>query len=294
MPSPKASAVACAIGEDVYILGGRDTTSKKLLWCYHSATKQWDSIVPPKAFKARVNAAITSDGESLYMGLGFTTGKAYNDKRYLRDWWRFQPSTHTWTQLANYQEQTTVKTITTYHNDNIYVVYGNGFSPSDDCFQYDIAQNAWKQITTWEDLPNSTLGMTGAATQNRLYIGLGKADGKWSSIDWQSNSWNRENDFPGGTRTLAAATATDSYIYVAGGRYFAGTETGGKLYSDVWRFNTKEEFWEYVGELPSGKAENLVGFTLNNQACFGLGEDMDQHLISEIYTIDETPILNTK
>jgi len=61
-------------------------------------------------------------------------------------------------------------------------------------------------------------------------------------------------------------------MYVMGGYNFGGTMTDGFKYSDITEYNASEDRWIYRGELPQGKAENMITFAIDNYGYIGLGE----------------------
>lgn len=289
MPSPKASAAACTIGRQLYVFGGRNQDGKvdSILWCYDLDQDTWTAY--PTPLKPRVKAIMQTDGEYLYLGLGYGEGRAYFDDKYFRDLWSYNPTTQIWEQLQTYPSMATVGAVSCIAGDNLYVLYGNYGDQTKECYTYSISQNQWSALQR-NNNAGTGKGRIGGIVGNTVCLGLGYDGASVRAMyqtDLLSSTWETSHSLPGDGRVMAAATGTSEYLYVFGGRFFRGTLTGGKLYDEIWRFSPHENHWEYVTSMPEGRAENQIAFTLNGKAGFGLGEDIDGNLLKNIYLIEE-------
>lgn len=287
MPEPKACAVACALNDDFYIFGGRDTQYSSDLWCFHGLDSSWTKIETP--LQPRVNAALVTDGQHLFIGLGFNGGEIYNNDSYPNDWWCYEPTNSVWTQLSSYPSHATNRPIAGYYHDTIYLAFGSDGNISDTIYAYDIASDSWSRVAHHR-APEARMAVAGTFKDARFYTGLGFRTSCYS--EWYSASvtdwiFSEHSAVPSKGRILSACTATSEYIYIFGGRYFHGEYTGGEVFKDFFRFDTQALTWTRCGNMPCGAAENQIAFTYRSKACFGLGEHDNGQLISTIYCIEE-------
>jgi len=288
----RASACACALEGKAYVFAGRDSSGTYLndLWLYDAQTDTWHDLgIAP--MKARVNATMTTDGERIYTGLGYSDKKAYHDTAYLYDWWEYTPATRQWKRLKDYPNKRTVAVVSFASDGYIYALYGFGATGfTRDICRYDIAND------TWEFLPENTSraiynsGGCGALFDGKYYFGTGYNTHNlthWYAVTIDSDHWHRCASIPGKGREFGACAASDKYIYMFGGRYFAGDLTGGEVFDTYMRYAPDHDQWEWCGQMPCGKSENLVAFRIGHKVYFGLGENEEGKVINQLYCIEE-------
>ena len=291
MPVPRASAAACALDGKGYVFAGRDANGIYLndLWQYDPGTDSWTQL---SAFpgKARVKAVMAAYDGALYMGLGFSGEKVYVDSCYLRDIWRYTPADDQWTRLADCPSANTVSGVPCMVDERMYVLYSTGWSQSKDIIYFDIANNRWGNIPDTGKRPGACFGATGVPFAGRFFFSTGltwENTKQWYEVDIANDRWTPLAAYPGKGRELCAGCATDNYIYLFGGRYFAGEHTGGEVFSEFMRYNADSDQWEHCGAMPCGKGENMIAFSINHIAYFGLGEDEKGTLHNTLYRIEE-------
>lgn len=288
-PRALACASSCVVGDRLYLYGGRDhnpANQNDSLYQFDTMDSVWTAIATP--IHSRIHAAMTTDGRRLYMGLGFTNGKAQQDSCYLQDWWSYDPQNDTWTALAPYPARSTNKAVVGYYQDTIYVLFGSTNGINSDCYAYSVTADTWTCLDG-RNTPSKRLSTIGAIYEDKAYLGLG-FDGlnlnDWYSCSLQEGVWSRHADIPSQGRVLCACTATSQGVYVFGGRHFGGDMTTGKVYNDIMVYLYDSHSWATGGAMPCGKAENMVAFTLHDTPCFGLGESPDGTLLQTIYKIE--------
>lgn len=291
MPSPRASAAACALDGKGYIFGGRGQNGKYLndLWQYDPTTDSWNAMSPFPG-KARVNATMTAYQGALYVGLGFSGEKVYVDSCYLRDLWRYTPSDNTWTKLSDSPYRNTVRGVAMTSGERIYVLYSAGWSYTRDVIYYDITADRWDSIPYNEHRAESCFGGSGASCGGRYFFGTGLNRynlRQWYETELRGDSWTKRTSIPGKGRELCACCATDKYVYLFGGRYFGGDLTGGEVFAEYLRYSVADDAWERCGDMPCGRAENMIAFRIDGNAYFGLGENAQGTIINTLYRIEE-------
>ena len=291
MPSPRASATAFVIGEKAYLFAGRDSTgnSHNDLWRYSPETDSWEDM-GPTPLAPRVNAtACVSDGK-VYIGLGFL-GRYSNDSSYMQDWWEYTPATDSWKRLADYPNSYTDCATAFTGDGELYVGYGFCWNYRRDFFRYDIASDRWDSIdvnVSFHGYPSRSFGGTGCTCRSRHFMGTGFYKG---SLNWwaelvDGTHWEKRAVVPGKTRTLAASTATDQYIYLSGGIHYGGVNTTGQLLQDIHRYDPLNDSWSHVAVLPEGLMNHL-SFAIGRRVYVGLGEDKEWKVKNKLYYFEE-------
>ncbi|MCR5050891.1 MAG: hypothetical protein K6A36_07395 [Paludibacteraceae bacterium] len=286
----RASACAATIDGKVFVFGGRDTTGHFLndLWAYDAATDTW-THVSSSPLTPRVNATMAAANGLLYVGLGYSTTKAYRDTAYMRDWWSYSPTTDTWTRLADFPNSNTVAASSFAVDGNIYTIYGFGYSFTRDVCRYDVSEDSWTTEPHNSSRAKICFGGRGALCNGLLYFGLGfdtRNLTQWYEADLQTDTWRIRRSLPGKGREFAACAANKDYVYIIGGRYFGGDMTGGEVFDTYLRYSPETNRWTMCGQMPCGRAENQIAFSLNGRVYFGLGENEEGQIINQLYYIE--------
>ncbi len=300
MPEARTAATAFVVDGKAYIVGGRTLSSNecktnangypKNLWQYDPTTDTWTDLgeVP---FGSRVHATAQVVGSDVYVGLGFSGG-IYNENNYHRDWWRYTPATHSWTQLDSFPNDHT-NDCAVYHLDGkIFACYGFGtYGFSREIGRYDIASDTWTARETSYKNATHGISLTGAQVGERCYLGGGwnsknLNERQWYEFDPATDSWNERKKLPAG-RVLSAVTTSQQGIFVLGGRHFGGSLTTGKVYDEVLEYNIDNDEWLLRGHLPGGARENAVAFTIGKKHFVGLGNDADEQILNDLYAWTE-------
>lgn len=287
MPGARTSATAWSIGGKGYVLGGRGEGNRidSTLYIYEAANDSWsDKQATP--LSPRVNACACAVGEKAYIGLGFC-GKAYGDDAYLNDWWEYTPATDTWRRLSDYPNENTVGAIAYTDGEYIYCVHGFGWGFTTDVVCYDIAADRWTTIERDKHPEHASMAGAGGTVGGRHYFGTGyntRSLNEWYEIDFQGN-WTARKSVPS-RRENSVCAATERFIYLAGGQYFGGTLTDGKVFDDVLRYSPEDDRWTIAG-YTNEAAINRIGFSINGVAYIGLGEDEEEKTLNCLYRIEE-------
>jgi len=288
-----ACACACVCDGKAYVFGGRDSagTYQNKMWCYDPQTDNWTSL-GAAPFKARVNATMAAVDDKVYVGLGYSALRAYNDSAYRKDWWEYTPSTHTWQQKANYPNKNTVAATSYVIDGDIYAIYGFGNHYSKQICRYSPTDNIWAEpIDASNPAPYYHFGGRGALHNGMVYFGMGYTTNgnirDWCEADLKTNTWTKRASVPGKSRAFGACAGNADYIYVFGGRHFAGEFTGGEVFDSYMRYLPEKDSWEWCGTMPCGRAENLIAFSINGKIYFGLGENENGKVVDALYRIED-------
>ena len=291
MPEGRASACATVLDGKAYVFAGRDAkgTYRNELWQYDPKADGWLKV-GNAPMKARVNATMVAYEGTLYMGVGYSALKAYNDTAYQRDWWSFTPATGQWKQLADFPNANTVAPTSFVYDNKIYVIYGFGYGFTRNICIYDVATDSWQMLEDSSDRAKACFGGAGLVKDGVLYFGTGFNTNnltQWYAADMRQDRWNEKSSIPGKGRQWCACADDDQYIYLFGGRYHAGDMTGGEVMDSYMRYLPAKDAWEWCGTMPCGRAENQIAFRIDGKVYFGLGEDENGNVLNGLYRIEE-------
>ena len=288
----RASACACVLDGKAYVFAGRDKEQQRLndLWCYDASTDSWTNL-GETPMKARVNAVITTDGNKLYAGLGYSETKAYIDTAYMTDWWEYTPSSKEWKRLADFQWDYTVAANAFVIDGNIYVTYGTGPKGFErHIYTYSIASDSWEMKPDNRLRPTRNFGGRGAWLGGLYYYGTGENTTnlrRWWVSDVVSDEWTEVQSIPGKGRQFCACAASKQYVYLFGGQCFHGDLTGGEIFNTFMRYNPNQDQWSWCGTMPCGRAFNQIAFSINGKVYFGFGEDENRQVHNCLYCVEE-------
>ena len=226
---------------------------------------------------ARNNAVSFVIGDTAYVGTGDTGSTT-------TDFWKFVPSTNTWTQIADFPGSRRSGAVAFALGNQGYVGTGKGAGEYyKDFWKYDPIDNTWTQIA---DFPGDGRSAAVAFTVNGMaYVGAGAISSSSYKKDfWKydpnTNAWTAIADLPGNARTGPFAFAADGFGYVGGG-YRSGPNTVIDLYS----YDPNLGVWEEKGTgYEDFRREDGVAFVLDSKAYIGLGLFKKDFLVYDLAT----------
>ena len=234
---------------------------------------------------ARTDATTVTVNGIVYFGLGKNAASTAS----LYDWWKYDPTSSTWTVLTTCP--------TGGYNIISFVIGGKVYVLSNTAlFIYDTSSDTWASGAAF---PGGDLfGGTGFGSEQFGYVVCGQQQNQpgvqevnfvWR-YDQQLDSWKKLANFPGSSREHAMSLTLNNSAYVIGGY----AQVANNFYvSEMWKFDLTTEKWSQSASLPSGAG--LTGsfvFTSNNKIYSGGGTISDE--IGESNFIYEyTPSTNT-
>lgn len=286
-PAGRACAMCFAADGVIYLAGGRvqNGSYPGTMLCYDTENDRWSetATIP---LTPRVNGTVCRTEQGVFMGLGFAGGSVHMDSTYLRDWWKFEPGTGTWTQLANYPAKQTAAAVSWYDGQKVWVACGfNGYTQ--EVWQYDIATDCWEKAG--EESPIRVMSAVAAKCDGRYFIGTGFHNISHSYwYEWfEDGHWEKRSSVPGKGRHNAACSATNKAVWVIGGWHYGDSLTTGFYYDDILRYSPTDDQWTLCGTIPCGVTENGVACAVGKRVYFGLGEDKNGQLHREWYYIED-------
>jgi N-acetylneuraminic acid mutarotase len=275
----------------VYVICGRSEQHAvtNTILRYDPALNSWTDI--PTPLTPRVHATATSLNDCIYTGLGFASKGIYTDDSYLRDFYRYEPATNTWTKLADYPSDKTVAAVSFSDGTYIYVGFGyHGFSH--ELFRYDPEADTWKQVAASlkdSDFPPRVMSPVAGAVGGRCFVGTGfrnHVSSFWAEYIPANDKWEERTAVPGKSRHNAACTATDDKLFIFGGWHYGDSLTNGFHYEDILCYTPADDKWSSYGSMPDGPSESRIAVRINNTVFFGLGEDKSGHLLTNLYRFE--------
>lgn len=221
--------------------------------------------------KPRVKAvAGVVDGKA-YVGLGAI--EAYQDSSLYRDWWRYEPSTDTWTRMADFPDKARNDLFCATVNGKIYTTMGfDGTSRCRETFCYDPQTDTWTALTI---APETYSSKAGFVLGDDFYVGTGFRGNnlvRFFRYNTVNDSWTRIENIPHG-RIMGSGLSMDGKGYVLLGRFWNGTLNGGRLLNDVAEYDPLKRGWTQLKPFPGGARQNASTFSTLSQGFVLLGED---------------------
>jgi N-acetylneuraminic acid mutarotase len=208
----------------------------------------WVSLpAPPATMPVRQNQVTIAHDGFIYVGFGA------NSSGCLNDWWRWDPCSGTWTQLASppvtFGHVPFIFAIGSY----IYVGGGGCAVPLNAFYQYDPATNSW---TARANLPVPLNGAVGASDGTYGYVACGRTTGgTYTNTLYRYNpstdSWTTLSTVPGGVGRLVPSMA-----YYQGKLYIGGGEvSSGSCRQDFYAYDIAMNNWTTLPNHPNTHSE---------------------------------------
>ncbi|MTK52789.1 kelch repeat-containing protein [Paludibacter sp.] len=285
----RASAIAFAIAGKGYVALGRNRNGSFLndCWQYDPATNNWTKR---NSFpgKARVKAIAAVANGYAYIGLGYLglAGGYADSANYATDFWQYDPNYDQWTRKADFPSKFTDACASFVYNNEIYVGSGfNGNGSTCKFWKYLPAEDRWMPLNMF--MGESREIAVACNGDNHCYFGTGyqcKSYNDWWEYSPGTDSWKQRQPMPDHGRQNTLAIAVGDRYFVCAGRYWRGSVTANQyLRADVKEYDPSANQWIDRGEIPNGKRENAVAFTINGTVYLGLGED-DNGLVNSFWS----------
>ncbi len=217
---------------------------------------------------ARHRASSFSIGNCGYIGLGHINSGV--DVEY-EDFWKYDPSSDTWTQIANYPNGKCYHA-TSFVIDNMAYVGGgrleNG-SYTKKFYSYDPNTNVWTPIA--DLLGAARRGAVGFAIDGKGYVGTGQTTSGYSADFYEynptTNIWIAKANFPGPGRTSAVGFSINQFGYLGTGNTNMGST------NDFYQYRPDINQWVLKAPVGPITRQEAVGFSVNGMGYIGTGDD---------------------
>ena len=202
--------------------------------------------------------------------------------------WKYDPSTNTWTQVANFGGTPRREAAAFGIDDFGYVGTGldNTYTLKKDFWKYDPATNSWSQIANFGGTARKQAVSFNMGGQG--YVGTGD-DGSFTKDFWQyepiTNTWLQRADFAGTPRYNAAGFGIFPNAYIG-----TGYDNTLSYKNDFWEYNYFSNSWQQVSDFPSSPRAGATAFSIGNIGYVGTG--FDGQPVDDFYAY--TPLLSVE
>jgi len=233
----RQSAVSFSIGNKGYFGTGNQTND---FWEYDPSTNVWTRKANFGGI-SRAGAVGFSIGNKGYIGTGDDDTVVCC---YTTDFWEYDPSTDSWTQIANAPGFPRFGCFGMAAGGYGYV--GGGQTPANgiisDFYRYDPLSNSWTQVAS---LPIPNAWTTGFSIGSTIYMGTGfnyagdSASNDFINEFWEydgvANCWTQKSDYGGGVRREAIGFSVGNRGYLGFGAY--NPAGSGGVFDDFWEYS---------------------------------------------------------
>ncbi|MBN7813511.1 hypothetical protein J0A68_21320 [Algoriphagus sp. H41] len=268
-------AVSFTVGNKLFIGTGFvffETFSgySNVFFSYDVQKNEWSKVADLPS-DARESAISFSIGEYGYVGLGKDClGMGICEHHYFNDLWRYDPSTNSWMEMAEFPGSPRAYSTSFVIGDKAYITGGSSYGDND-LWEYSPAKNQW---TKKADYPgNCSNRQVSFSVNGRGFVGFGWSGGTCKDF-WEykpaTDQWIQKAEFPGEARYDAFSVALKDKGYLMAG--INQTMTDVTYHSDLWEYEPNKEVWTKIEAGFPGKGRvNLVGGAFEDSFMVGLG-----------------------
>lgn len=283
----RANASSFTIGNKLYVFGGYNGRTRfNDLWEVEipSGTRTfgtWKQLASLDASSATVTNATTANyGRS--EGVGFSIGSVgyigagYDGSNYMKDFWKYDPATDSWTQVADFAGSGRYGAYAFALKDKGYVGGGYDGNYLNDFYQYDPTTDAWtvmpsagrKREYASAFVINDVAYVVGGRNSTTYPIDFLSFDGtEWTLKRQIANvsDDSYDDDYSSIARSSASTFVLNGKAYLAGG-------TSGSLLRTVWEYDPTTDIWTEKTSFEATARTGAVGVALNGRGFILLGK----------------------
>ncbi len=286
MKGPAKSVTSSfVLGDTGYVLGGMvDNQFTRRMYSFKPNQNDWDDEASwggdLGSGQNRGSAVSFVIDNKAYAGLG-----QGNTAGFYNDFWEYDPSTETWTQIADFEGTARRGAVGFAIEGKGYVGTGHTVTGlTNDFYSYDPTTNSWSIVAPFPGTPRKyavsfTIGDYG-------FVGLGD-DGVYKNDLWmyipEFDVWAARASLPAPGRSGASACG----IYPDGFVFTGETPSG--YSSETWQYHYFSNTWEQTTDFPGIARKHGTAFAINGIAYVGSGYGNMQFL-DDFYAL--TPVLS--
>lgn len=209
-------------------------------------------------------------------GVGYLTMGVNAQNQVLKDFFKFDPNTNSWEELTPYPGPGRGFSYADTWEGKAYI--GFGVTPAgytNDLWSYDA------ETETWEELPSCPCaGRAHPAyviVNGSLYIGAGNDNIVGNMRDFwrydiEERTWTRIDDLPGVVRHHPFYFGIGDYVYAGLGHGNMNAQ-GQMIWRDFYRYDTNNETWERVADIPGEGRVAGTQFSFNGKGYVLSGQN---------------------
>ncbi|MFB1019188.1 MAG: kelch repeat-containing protein [Flavobacteriales bacterium] len=239
------------------------------LACYINYAQDWVQLedYPGLGRNHPITFSIGTDGYVL-------AGQNENGS-YVNDFYKYDTTTDSWTQLPNFPGYPRGYAYGIEHNGKAYVGFGNSnafdIGPLDDLWEYDPLTEAWTELASCPCGGRLHPAMLEAG--GKIFVGLGNNDSgnqdDWWAYDIATDTWAQKADFIAEKRHHPYFFSIDDIAYVGFGH-------GASIYNDFYKYEPLTDTWTQVSSIPAQGRVAGTQFAYNGKG-YALSGDGENH-----------------
>src|SRR5690606_19621323 len=274
---PRAGTVTFTIDSKAFVgLGYDGDEYLSDFYSYDVAEGFWQSRKPFPGVSRERAVTFTLNGKG-YIGLGYNREQ---DTRELGDFWEYDPSTDTWTQLPDFGGSARYGAVSFVVGSRAFVGTGyDGGGYNSDMWEFDPTTGEWQEV---QGYPGEKIGRGASfVIGSQAYLCSGRNNGMrvldfWE-FDPEGMSWKRltkssshddYTDFKLAVQRHDAVTFTiGNYAYIMGGI------TSGASGKSIFEYRPDEDEWVQKTDFEGSGRSLASAFVLDGRAFVGTGQN---------------------
>lgn len=281
---PRYTALGFSIGNKGYIGTGSNAVSTYYadFWEYRPSLDTWVQIASlPGAGRCGAFGFVINN--LAYVGAGVS--RSGSNWVYYNDFFKYDPTTNTWTQLGTLPFSLAGSTYFAI-NGKGYVLCGHeNNAETAEVWEYDPANDSWLQKNNFPG--GARIGMLSFTTASRVFVGTGgNITGSVSYVDfWEyhptTDTWTQKANFTGPERNWSVGIGLqDKYCVIISGR----ETTYNNFLNDVWSYDIMNDVWIQEQSFPGDARYGAVAFSTNSfKAYFGTGANAPGSIVKDYW-----------
>lgn len=265
---PRAAAACFSLNGEVFMVGGIDVEEfKRKMYSCDLEQDDWDNEISLGGETGEGLARASSVGFSA-LGYGFVTLGAGSIPT-LKDLWRYDPETESWTQMADFIGQARNGAVA-FSIDNITFV-GTGSTEdgvSDDFYAYNALENSWSEIAPFPG--GARKEAVGFTMGGKGYVGTGRGEAIFYNDFWEyypvEDTWTEKASLPGSPRLGAVGCGVFPRAYI-----LLGEDNSSEYREDVWEYNYFGDIWTQRADFLGGTRSQASAAVVDGRIFVGLG-----------------------
>ncbi len=230
---------------------------------------------------SRDDAFSFSIGNKGYVG-GGVHQDSISSQQYLSDFWEYDPTLNSWTQIANFGGGVRAGGIGFSIGNKGYAGMGLNnitYLPLKDFWEYDPTLNTWTSKTDYGG--GNIIYPVGFSIGNKGYVGTG-ADSIAARNDfWEYNpainTWTQKTNFSGIARWCAVG-------FSIGNKGYIGTGIGAtNPFTDFWEYDTTLNSWTQKANVGGVSRWLASAFSISNKGYIGIGLDSSNYYLNDFW-----------
>ncbi|MFT5822462.1 MAG: N-acetylneuraminic acid mutarotase [Crocinitomix sp.] len=284
---PRAACASFTLNGEGFVLTGVDLTDfKRKMYSYDLEQDDWDAETELGGASGTglERSSAIAFGAAGYGFTGLGAGPSSN----LKDLWRYDPETETWTQMADFAGSARTGAIAFSIDDVGFVGTGQDAGGlKDDFYKYDPTSNTWEELNDFEGSKRKEA--VGFTMGGKGYVGTGRSDGGYMDDFWEYNpltdEWSQKADFPGTPRIGAVGCGVFPSAFI-----MLGEDNEFEYRDDVWEYNYFGNVWSQRADYMGGPRVQATAIAVQNRIFVGLGYNGAYH--DDFYEYDRVLAIN--